>query len=151
MQESYEITVNRNSETIKLSVMERDAVSELQIPLPLLITDEDIDDILVSAFEGGINYWCNNVKIVGEPFGDCASEHVSKGGTVLIHDFEEDKDYELTKAAVIKGISQYLMRPTSGDVLEVIDHELRIDTCYIDADIADAMLQIALFDDIIYT
>lgn len=110
------------------------------------ITDEDIDDIMCSALEGGITYWCSEAEVKGE-YG---SEQISRGGILLLHDIEEPEFYELTKEKLLKGIMMYLANPTHSDVLEMVDHELRLDTSYVDADVADCMIQYALFDDIIF-
>lgn len=146
----YGVTLGASESEKTVSVTEyKDSVAA-EVPLTVTITDEDIDDILVSAFEGGINYWCTKVRFVGEPVGDCASEHVSRGGTVTLHDSEDDKDFELTRDGVIKGVLQYLVKPTSCDILEVVNHKLIIDTGYVDADVADSIVQYALFGDIVY-
>lgn len=114
------------------------------------ITDEDIDDIMCSALEGGITYWCSEAEVKGEYLGEYGSEQISRGGILLLHDIEEPEVYELTKEKLLKGIMMYLTNPTYSDVLEMIDHELRLDTSYVDADVADCMIQYALFDDIIF-
>ena len=30
----------------------------------VIVTEEDIDDIMCSALEGGITYWCNAAKVL---------------------------------------------------------------------------------------
>ena len=122
----------------------------LSVEFKVRITDEDIDDIMVSALEGGINYWCCRAEAVGLPLGEYASDQISRGGMLRLYDREDESAYELTKEKLVKGISMYLENPTQSDVLEVIDHELRLDTSYVDADVSDCMVQYALFDDIIY-
>ena len=122
----------------------------MSVEFKVRITDEDIDDIMVSALEGGINYWCCRAEAVGLPLGEYASDQISRGGMLRLYDREDESAYELTKEKLVKGISMYLENPTQSDVLEVIDHELRLDTSYVDADVSDCMVQYALFDDIIY-
>lgn len=114
------------------------------------ITDEDIDDIMCSALEGGITYWCSEAEVKGEYLGEYGSEQISHGGILLLHDIEEPEVYELTKEKLLKGIMMYLANPTYSDVLEMIDHELRLDTSYVDADVSDCMVQYALFGDIVF-
>lgn len=114
------------------------------------ITDEDIDDIMCSALEGGITYWCSEAEVEGEYLGEYGSEQISRGGILLLHDIEEPEVYELTKEKLLKGIMMYLANPTCGDVLEMIDHELRLDTGYVDCDVSDCMVQYALFGDIVF-
>ena len=42
----------------------------LEVSFNVLVTDEDIDDIMVSALEGGINHWCAEAKVQGEYLGE---------------------------------------------------------------------------------
>ena len=37
----------------------------IEVSFNVLVTDEDIDDIMVSALEGGINHWCAEAKVQG--------------------------------------------------------------------------------------
>lgn len=121
---------------------------KLNIYFNLKITDEDIDDIMSSALEGGITYWCNEAKVKDEYLGDYASEQISRGGTLFLHDAEEDKTYELTEEKLLKGIkraieagyySQYTWWDSAG-----------LNTGNIDAEVADIIVQLALFGKIIY-
>lgn len=56
----------------------------LEVSFNVLVTDEDIDDIMVSALEGGINHWCAEAKVQGEYLGEFASDQISRGGTLLL-------------------------------------------------------------------
>lgn len=58
----------------------------LEITTNVLVTHEDIDDIMVSALEGGINHWCAEAKVQGEYLGEFASDQISRGGTLLLYD-----------------------------------------------------------------
>lgn len=129
---------------------ERETGTLLSMEFKVRITDEDIDDIMVSALEGGINYWCCRAEVVGKYLGEYGSDQISRGGTLRLYDREDESVYELTKEKLVRGIAVYLENPTQSDVLEVIDHELRLDTSYVDAVVSDCMVQYALFDDIIY-
>ena len=44
------------------------------------LSQQDIDDIMVTALEGGINYWCRRAKVVGEYLGEATSDQISRGG-----------------------------------------------------------------------
>lgn len=122
----------------------------VQIIATVVISKEDIDDIMVSALEGGITYWVDKVEPrCGIEF-DFASDVISKGGSIIIHDNEEDATYELTKAKLLQGIRMYAEQPKNSDIFEVIDHELHIDCGMVDAEVADAIIQYALFGEIIY-
>ena len=70
---------------------------KLSASVTFKVLDEDIDDIMCAALEGGINYWCNRVEVVGEKyFGKYASEQISRGGELLLYDCESDAVYTLT-------------------------------------------------------
>ena len=115
---------------------------ELKVELNVKVTGQDIDDILVTAFEGGITYWCDEVQVKGDYLGEYASDQVSRGGVVRLHD--EDGWHELNLAKILDGIKKYLA--TDNSILEGKE----IDTCQVDADIADSIVQYALFGEIVY-
>lgn len=125
-------------------------VDRVRVVLQIVVTGEDIDDIMVSALEGGITYWCSKAKVDGRSLGKYASEQISQGGTLILHDMEEDRSELLTKEKLLQGIKMYAEQPKHGDIFEVIDHELHIDCGMVDAEVADAIIQYAIFADIIY-
>lgn len=120
--------------------------AELQIAL----STEDIDDIMCGALEGGITYWCNRAEVVGEYLGEYGSEQIARGGMLKLHDREGGKEYELTKEKFLKGIELWAKNPVGCNCLEQIDGKLRIDTCNADAIVCDAIIQYAIFGDVIY-
>ncbi len=125
-------------------------VDRVQVVLQIAVTGEDIDDIMVSALEGGINYWCDNAKVDGKYLGEYASEQISRGGTLILHDMEEDRNELLTKEKLLQGIRMYAEQPEHSDIFEVVDHELHIDCGMVDAEVADAIIQYAVFSEIFY-
>lgn len=125
-------------------------IERLDVNLQLVITSEDIDDIMACALEGGIDYWCSKVRVDGEYKGEYASEQISGGGRLWLHDRVEKQEWLLTKEKLIQGIRMYIEQPRHAKILEVINHELRIDCCAIDAEVADCIVQYALFSDIMY-
>lgn len=122
----------------------------LKLELEVIVTQEDIDDIMAGALGGGINYWCGKAEVAGDYLGEYASEQISRGGQLLLHDFEEDKTYTLDKEKFLKGLKMYFEKPHPYDILEEIDNKLRVDTCNADATVCDMIIQYALFDDVIY-
>jgi hypothetical protein len=121
---------------------------KLEIKTTLTVTAEDIDDIVTTAFEGGINYWCNRAEVVGDYLGEFASDQISRGGVVLLYDAENDDVYELTLEKVLKGI-QKACEGRWGYDNEWCNGEV-IDTYNVDAMVADMIIQLALFDDVIF-
>ena len=112
------------------------------------VTEEDIDDIMCSALEGGICYWANSALVVGGYLGEYASEQISRGGSLIIYDAEEDKEYELTRDKLLNGIKLAIQG------CYFMDYEWftgsKLDTCQIDAEVADIIVQLALFNEVIY-
>jgi len=131
-------------------VEERKGIEKMKVEFEVVVTNEDIDDIMCSALEGGINYWCCKAEVIGEYLGEYGSEQISRGGMLKLHDLEEDAVYELTKEKFLKGLEKYLKKPTYLDILEFKGQEVRLDTGYADAEVADVIIQYALFNDVIY-
>lgn len=104
------------------------------------LTQQDIDDIMVTALEGGINYWCRKAKVVGEYLGECASEQISRGGTLVLYDAESSDKWELTLEKFLNGVKMYFEQ---GCHVQVEDNA--IDAGDIDAGDADCIIQFALF------
>lgn len=38
----------------------------------VVVTQEDVDDIMACALEGGISYWCSEAEIVEDAIVQCA-------------------------------------------------------------------------------
>lgn len=117
---------------------------EIVVEIKVKVTGEDIDDIMCSALEGGINYWCCKAEVVGEYLGEYGSEQVSRGGMLILHDSESDDKWELNKEKFLKGLQRYI----SIDSSFISDGS--IDACSIDADVADSIVQYALFDELVF-
>lgn len=122
----------------------------LNVSFSVIVTPEDIDDIMVSALEGGITHWCCEAEVMGEYLGEYGSDQISRGGILRLHAWKNNEVYELTKEKFLKGLEKYIKKPIYSDFLEFADHEVRLDTGYADAVVADTIIQYALFDDVIY-
>lgn len=120
----------------------------ISIEKNIKVTQEDIDDIMCSALEGGINYWCRKAEVVGKYLGEWAHEQISRGGTLKLHDAEEDEIYELTLEKFLNGLQKAITYGYYADYEWVTDYT--IDTCQVDAEVADAIIQLALFDDVVF-
>lgn len=124
----------------------------LEVSFSVFVTDEDIDDIMVSALEGGINHWCAEAKVQGEYLGEFASDQISRGGTLLLYDAKGKKYEELTKEKFLDGLKRYLKHPVYEDTIYPGTHEDRflVDCTLIDAPVSDTIIQYALFGEIVY-
>lgn len=128
---------------------------KVQINVELTFTPHDINDILTTAFEGGINYWCSRIKTIkenGNPKGVAYEDlddqllffHsgvIALGGEIILYDSESDEMWQLTLPMILNGIKIYC------EMDEVIDKE-EIICC--DADVADRIVQYAIFGKLIF-
>ena len=122
---------------------------DLELNLAVRVTDEDIDDIMSSALDC-ISYWCSACEVKGGKYlGDYASEQISRGGTLILYEAADDGKWELTKEKFIKGLKIYF-RNHSLDVLDVLDGSLIIDCGMVDGEVADTIVQYALFGELVY-
>lgn len=122
----------------------------VKVEMEIILSREDIDDIMCGALEGGITYWCNRAEVVGEYLGEYGSEQISRGGILKLHDMEAEKIYELTKEKFLKGVELWAKNPVGCNCMEQIDGKIRLDTCNADAIVCDAIIQYAIFGEVIY-
>lgn len=124
-------------------------MSQIKVENIYTVTDEDIDDIMCSAFEGGITYWCGRVEVVGDYLGEYASEQISRNGELILWDFEnDDESYRLDKEMLLNGIELAI---TNRDYEEYEWYENGgLNCAQIDADVADCIVQYALFGEIMF-
>lgn len=109
------------------------------------LSQQDIDDIMVAALEGGICYWCRKAEVVGEYLGEYASDQISRGGALILHDVESAQTWELTLEKFLNGVKLYFEQ---GCHVQVEDN--RIDPGDIDANDADCIVQFAVFGEVIF-
>lgn len=127
----------------------------------VLVTDEDLSDILCSAFEGGISYWCNRARPKGGHWIGSPENHIPNGGAIILYDIDGE-EYELNKFKLLRGIT-CLIEEDDLDLSQVgfanedtyyVDADNTqcifrtghcLDTCDIDADIADLIVQYGIF------
>ena len=120
----------------------------IEVTTNITVTQEDIDDIMCTALEGGITYWCRKAKVIGEYLGEYGHEQIARGGTLELYDAEEEKSYLLTRDKLLKGINLAHEQNYYSSYGWCYGHYL--DTCNIDAEVADVIVQLALFDDVVY-
>lgn len=120
----------------------------LEVKVAVELTRENIDDIMCGALEGGITHWCSGADVVEDDYyGEYASEQISRGGSLRLYDSEEDKTYILDLAKFISGFKIWFSK--GYDVYGAVKSG-EIDCCNIDAEVADAIVQCAVFGDIVY-
>lgn len=125
-------------------------MKEWKAALPITVTEEDVENLLVTAIEGGIDYWCEGIEFGedrpnGEPCSTWTAKQLIKGRLVKIRD--EDGWHSLSIERFIAGITRFL-----GETSDSVDVEDgRLDTTCIDACDADAIIQYSLFDKLVYS
>lgn len=111
------------------------------------VTSQDIDDIMATALDS-ISYWCRKAKVVGEYLGEYASDQISRGGSLILYDAESSDHWELNLDKLLCGIQKAIEDNWFDDYDWYVDGKL--DTTEIDGDVADTIVQLALFDDIVF-
>ena len=113
-----------------------------KIKAEITITDEQIDNWLCGAFEGGSTYWCRGIKVKNNDYKGTkyASECVSRGGTIIVDD-------ENCISNVDKNRILITLQVMSSDYPKSFDR--LINDSY-DSDDSDRLFQIACFGEVIY-
>ncbi|MCR8994599.1 hypothetical protein [Brevibacillus laterosporus] len=114
------------------------------------LTEKDIEDIIVTAFEGGSNYWMGlddssddmKAKPKGEPWSTWSTKLILEGKPVKLYDkegTEDDRDWVITLDKLINGYKlNFIERPHDCDLEQG------------DAGTADCILQYALFGKLVF-
>lgn len=124
-----------------------------EVNLNVIVTEEDIDDIMVSALEGGITYWCRETEVIGERMGEgWGHEQIARGGILRLYDAEDGEHYDLDREKFLAGLKKYLQNPLYDGTIELGTKEntMVLDCGMIDAPAADQIIQYALFGEIMY-
>ncbi|MHB8927812.1 MAG: hypothetical protein ACYC9Q_09185 [Bacillota bacterium] len=112
---------------------EEKTVFEVEVTRKVTLTQQDIDDLMTTALEGGIDYWCRKAMAL-TPLSEGAewlSEVIRRGGTVRLVTVErENKDIDLPKFP--EGFKKWLEEGGSEDPADI------------DADCADQIVQLAV-------
>jgi hypothetical protein len=114
----------------------------------------DINDLVSTALEGGINYWCGEAIIKLNPdktyFGvdpkdadkvQFASDVISVGGTLILHDAESEDKWELTLDKMLQGIKMFCEHNGKSPENLMDDY---------DAGDADCIMQYAVMGEIVF-
>lgn len=114
----------------------------------IALTGEDVDDTMESAMTG-CTYWCERVDAVDGYLGEYANEQISRGGRLSFVPFE-DPAAELDMEKFRKGLNMWLAAQEE-DVINRVLGSGSYDPGQVDAQDADAVIQYALFGEIIYS
>lgn len=128
--------------------MENRKKFEVNAEVKVILTQENIDDIMVGALEGGINYWCQEAEVVGDYLGEYASDQISRGGKLILHDAESSDKWELDLDKFMNGVKLWIQN--GDDAYGAVQKDRTVDTCQIDAEMADLIVQYALFGEVVF-
>lgn len=131
----YNLVPGKNNEVIK-------------IPVTIDVTLEELADLVVDIFECGSTYWCGLDNTTPEwdecpeelPWSQWLFNILLNDKEVILYDIEnpdEEETYTLTKEKLLKGVS-----------LAIKDYHFNFDDY--DGGDADIVLQLALFDEVIF-
>lgn len=130
------------------------------IEVRVQLYDEDLRDIWITAFEGGMRYWCPRVEDVDalDPLPhEAPSEWLVRGllaGSTLrlledVGEGDTPQWHSLTTKRFVLGVRRWIThRSAQGRTPRIEDS--RLDVGNIDATEAEVILQFALFDEIRY-
>ena len=122
---------------------------DLSVEVRVKLTEEDIDDIMVAALEGGVNYWCDEAEVIEEKrVADWGHEQIARGGCLILHDMESEDKWELNLEKFINGVKLWISEGYAFGC-GAIEHGT-IDCCQVDAIQADNIVQLALFGEIVF-
>lgn len=111
------------------------------IYVPMRLSVEDIDDLMSMALDGGITYWCRRAEVNEEDYyGDYASEQIARGGSLTLYDAESEDKWVLTLDKLMHGL---VLALENGELTSVDPDDW-------DADTADIVVQLGLFDTIVF-
>lgn len=120
---------------------------EVTAEIKVTLTTQDIDDIMVGALEGGINYWCGEAEVIEDKrVADWGHEQIARDGVLMLHDIEDpDEVWELNLEKFLNGFKLWVEKGGYGAV-----EDGEVDCCNIDAICADEIIQYALFGELVY-
>lgn len=131
----------------------------LTIPITITLDEQFFEDILVTALEGGSNYWISNTQINHPggarpkdiPSSIWASQALINGGSVIFKT-DDNETETLTLGAFQNGVPVWADKHpiTVTSTLFVDNGKVTLDASNLDADDADAILQYALFGKLVY-
>jgi len=106
------------------------------------VSDERISDLIISALEGGSNYWCLVECKPGMAVNDCLETLKSDTSVFISNVFGDSESGSFNKETIAKGLKLVAEKyPTR--FAEIISENDNVDT-------ADVFLQCCVFGDVIY-
>lgn len=117
---------------------------EIKIETTYDLTQQDVDDLMSTALEGGINYWCRKATVKGNISDfkvEFSSDVISQGGTLILHDAESNDKWELNLEKLVNGIKMFCQKKNKS-VEDLIND--------FDAFDVDAVIQYGIFGKLVF-
>lgn len=141
---------------------------EITVPVRLNLREENIEDIICAALEGGIGYWAcldtfrDEWKERKKGGGDSSSNNAISGyaakllldaKSLFFVDAEDETDdaWELTLEKLLKGVELWINEKGCDAVSFYFPDWGELDMANTDADDADAIVQYALFGELVFS
>lgn len=120
-------------------------MTEVTFTQTAIIPDKVVEDIWITAIEGGCNYWCESM-LTAEDMS--TQKALMAGLDVDVRAWDDDESYHLNKMRMVDGIVSFCqlrdispLAFTKADWYDIVD---------LDADVADLIVQFAVFGEVIY-
>jgi len=125
-----------------------ETTNDLTLQVTMTISQERLEDLLCTAFEGGVNYWAGT-RIKGRPAQDCRYVHQipARGGTLELFDdlgegWPEQHDPFLNRGALQRGL-KVMSEKYPRHFADFLQEQE-------DATTADVFVQCAVFGEIVF-
>lgn len=113
------------------------------------VAKEDLDNLLCSAFREGSNYWIQNIRLKEDnkeedtPLSEYVVIH-NKTVVITIEDCVGEEEHELNLDKFVEGYRKYIEH-CFREGIQIVTEPMEMDMT-----IADSILQVALFDEVVY-
>lgn len=110
-------------------------------------------DIAITAIEGGVGYWADIVRYRWSTGEEPLTEHMLEFPEIVLQPLEEDDELTVTQRTIQHGLALILegkvwLRPDLYSA--IVKGSAENDASYIDAEGADCIVQLGLFDALVY-
>jgi hypothetical protein len=129
-------------------------MTTITVNVPVKLTEEMMGDIMCTALEGGIGYWCAADDIVRK---EREGGHFFDYASFMATPAEEDDEFlpqVVTYATIAQGVQRILAcdpKPhVNSTIYAAVGSITQGDAGGIDADAADAIIQVGLFGELVY-
>ena len=144
-----ELDGSANADSVCFTATESDDDLEREAAVSKQITPEFLWSVFVTALEGGIGYWSECLAY--KPFVNGDPDH--DNFRAVVQEYENGEKHAINADVIRKGIRLLLsgQAKLNGDLLgSLTAGVLKGDSGYVDAEVADCVAQVGLFDTVVY-